>query len=109
MENEIVTADFSKFGHREREMATELLNAMSKQGLPKDFYGENVSVSFNTHSGNVFLTNEDYQVAMMNGDDLESWYYCGECGHEGFKEDMQHEGNSDCQKYLNDIGVENND
>jgi len=108
MTDEIVTADFSKFGYREKEMASELLNAMNKQGLPEDFYNENVTVNFNTHSGSVFLSNGDYQVAMMNGKNLESWYYCPQCGHEGFKEDMEHEGNSDCQEYLNDIGVKTN-
>ena len=43
---------------------------------------------------------------MMNGDKLETWYNCPYCGHEGFKEDMEHEPhNSECTRYLKEIGV----
>ena len=59
----------------------------------------------NLYSGNVFLTNSEYEVAMMNGDKLESWYFCPYFGHEGFLEDMSHEEQHDtCREYLNDIG-----
>ena len=106
MTNEITTTDLSKFGYREKEMARELLNAWHDQGLPEDFYDDEVTIMFNTHSGCVFLTNSEYQAAMMNGDKLESWYYCPICGHEGFKEDMEHgEYSPKCQEYLRDIGV----
>lgn len=88
---EIVTADLSKFGYRERKLAEELLKAWREQGLPEDFYNEEVKISFNTHSGYVFLTNEDYQVAMMNGDTLESFYTDFETGEEGFKDELSKE------------------
>lgn len=107
--NEITTTDLSKFGHREREMAAELLTASVKQGLPDDFNDDEVTVMMNMNSGNVFLTNADFQVAMMNGDTLESFYSCPECGHEGFKDEMQHDGNSGCKEYLKDIGVTSED
>lgn len=103
--NEIVTSDLSEFGSREREMAEELLKAWREQGLPEDFNGDKVTVNMNKNSGFVFLSNSDYQVAMMNGDDLESFYSCPQCGHEGFKDEMGHDGNSDCEEYLKDIGV----
>lgn len=101
--NEITTTDLSKFGHRERELAEELLRAWREGGLPSDFNDDGVTVMMNTQSGNVFLTNSDYQVAMMNGDDLESFYSCPECGHEGFIDEMEHEGNAGCRRYLRDI------
>lgn len=104
--NEITTTDLSKFGSREREMAEELLREWREQGLPKDFNDDEVTVMMNTNSGNVFLTNSDFQVAMMNGDDLESFYTCPECGHEGFKEDMEHDGDRECRRYLKEIGLE---
>lgn len=104
--NEITTTDLSKFGSREREMAEELLKAWRTNGLPEDFNDDEVTVMMNMNSGNVFLTNSEFQVAMMNGDDLESFYSCPECGEEGFKEDINHEGNSGCRKFLKDIGVE---
>lgn len=101
------TTDLSNFGYREIKLVTELLNAWVEQGLPDDFYGDGVHPMFNTYSGNVFLTNSEFQVAMMNGNKLESFYSCPECGHEGFKEEMEH--NLDvpgCVEYLHDIGLD---
>ena len=89
--NQITTTDFSKFGHRERKLAEQLLTAWNEQGLPEDFYDEAVTIMFNTHSGNVFLTNSEFQVAMMNGDRLESFYTDFETGEEGFKNELSEE------------------
>ena len=101
--NETITTDFSKFGAREREMAEELLRAWRMQGLPTDFEENEVAIMFNMNSGNVFLTNSEFQVAMMAGDKLESFYSCPECGHEGFREEMKHKGNSECKRYVKEI------
>ena len=104
---EMTTTDLSKFGNREKAMAGELLNIMSEKGLPEDFYDDNVTVMMNMSAGNVFLTNSDFQVAMMNDDLLDSLYSCPECGHEGFLEDMEHgSDDEECQGYLQDIGFE---
>ena len=104
---EMTTTDLSKFGNRERQMAEELLREWNNNKLPDDFYNDEVTVMFNLMSGNVFLTNSDFQVAMMNDDVLESFYSCPQCGHEGFKEEMAHaEDDKDCQEYLEHIGVE---
>lgn len=84
----ITTSDFSKFGYRERLMAEQLLNTWNERGLPEDFYEEEVSIVMNTKSGCVFLTNSEFQVAMMNGDRLESFYTDFETGEEGFKEEL---------------------
>jgi len=81
---EIVTSDFTKFGSRERAMAAELLTASAEQGFPEDFEDDGVKIMMNMNSGYVFLTNSDFQVAMMNDDKLESFYSCPECGNEGF-------------------------
>ena len=72
---EIVTLNLSKFGYRELKLAEELLKAWREQGLPNDFYNEDVTINLNLHSGYVFLSNSEYQVAMMNGDNLESFYH----------------------------------
>lgn len=82
------TTNLSEFGARERLMAENLLKAWREQGLPEDFYEDEVTIMMNTSSGNVFLTNEDCQVAMLNGDTLESFYYTPYSGHEGFLEDL---------------------
>ena len=41
-----------------------------------------------TQRGNVFLTDEDFNVAMMNGDTLDAWLFTPYEGHEGFLEDL---------------------
>lgn len=100
----MTTTDFSKFGARERQLAADLLNASCNKGFPDDFEDDEVTIMMNQNSGNVFFTNADFQVAMMNGDDLESFYFCPQCGHEGFLDEMDHnEDDEDCQEYLNDI------
>ena len=97
---EQTTTDFARFGHRERAMAEELLKAWREQGLPEDFYEEEVTVMMNFSSGYVFLTNADFQVAMMNGEELESFYTDPETGEEGFRDEL-----SDAtKKRLNLIG-----
>ncbi|MEM3858695.1 MAG: hypothetical protein QW478_04735 [Candidatus Micrarchaeaceae archaeon] len=104
MEDEITT-DLEKFGYRELEEAVRLLTAFREQRQRTYFMGNGIKLYFNKLSGNVFLADEDSNVAMMNGDKLEQWFICPECGYEGFKEDMKHKGNKACKEYLKSIGV----
>ena len=98
----MTTTDISKFGGREREMLVELLNAWNEQGLPEDFYNDEVTPMMNTYSGNVFLTNSEYQVAMMNGDDLESFYYLSGTGREGFYDELIEDFEEDGENWDSD-------
>ncbi len=93
----MTTTDLSQFGHRERAMAEELLREWNNGNLPEEFYDDEITIMFNQNSGCVFLTNSDFQVAMMNGDTLEMFYSCGECGHEGFLEDFSDLKECDCE------------
>lgn len=106
---EITTTDLAKFGWRERKMAAELLTAMCEQGLPEDFIDDEVTIMLNTYSGYVFLTNSEFQVAMMNGDKLESWYTLPYSGEEGFKEDFEGRSKDEFHpediEFLTQIGV----
>jgi len=69
-------------------MLSCILNAWVENGLPDDFDNEGVRAAFNRNSGYVFLTNDEYQVAMMNGDYLESFYSTPYKGCEGFLDDL---------------------
>jgi len=89
--HDTTTTDLTRFGHRERKMAEDLLRAWREQGLPDNFYYDEVTIMFNTHSGYVFLTNAECQVAMLNGDKLESFYSDPETDEEGFLEDLSEE------------------
>ena|SRR6185503_17832692 len=87
---EITTTNLADFGGRERFMLIQLLQAWQNQGLPEDFYDDEVVPMLNRNSGNVFLTNSEYQVAMIDDNDkLAMWHTCSNCGHEGFYEDCQ--------------------
>ncbi len=97
------TTDMSKFGHRELEELRNILNAWMDKGLPTDFSGDGVHAMFNMNSGNVFLTNEDYQVAMLCDGELESFYSCPECGCEGFNFEFRKNGKECCNTYLDEI------
>ena len=78
-----------------------ILEALEKYGLPSGFDNDEVKPMFNRDSGNVFLTNSDYQVAMLNGSKLKIWHICPNCGEEGFEEDMTI--NECCEQYIKEF------
>jgi len=78
---ETVTSDLSKFGFREKEMAAELLTAYCKDCT--DFLGDKVSVFMNMNSGYVFLSDEDFNVGVLEDDKIVQFFSCPECGAEG--------------------------
>ena len=104
---EIVTTDLAQFGSREMDITIKLLTSWQKHGLPNNFLEKEIIIMFNKESGNVFLTNSEYQVAMLNGNKIELFYSCPVCGHEGFLEEMEKHGeeNEECQKFLREIQV----
>lgn len=86
------TENLDDFGYRELDEAINILNAIRDRGLPKEFGGDGVKLAFNSYNGNVFLTNDDYQVCMLTDDgDLEMWLVTPYDGHEGFLEDLVEE------------------
>lgn len=88
-------ADFSEFGYREIEMAAELMNEYLKSDI-KPLAG--LKVCFNANSGYVFLSDEDYNTFMMNGENFEQFFNCPNCGFEGFKEEFKDQIDcKDCQ------------
>ena len=100
----VVTADLSNFGRRELRRAVELLEALTT--IEPEFLGDGLTLNFNMDSGNVFLSDEDYNVGMMNRNKLEQWFTCPYCGHEGFIHEMKHDAvNQACTDYMEQIGV----
>jgi len=80
------TTDLAKFGMREIRMARDLLEAWLRNGLPDDFEFDGVTVMLNPRSGMVFLTNAEYQVAVIGDtlpEELVSFYASPYEGHEG--------------------------
>lgn len=93
------TTDLKDFGFRELQLAARLLTALCNKR--PDFLGDGVHLMMNTQSGCVFLTDEDFNVGMMNGDALEQWHSCPECGAEGFADDLPDD--PCCQAYLGEV------
>lgn len=85
----MTTTNLADFGYREKRMAAELLIAMCDKGVPDDFGDDEVTVMMNQNSGNVFLSNSDFDVAMLTDDGkIKSFYNTPYEGHEGFYEDL---------------------
>ena len=104
--NDIYTEDFAEIMQcsRERHLALNIMKAWNEHGLPDRFDDFGIRLAFNRNSGNVFLVNEDGQVAMMNHDKLEIWHVLPCSGEEGFLEDFNTEADyhqSDAE-YLQD-------
>ena len=78
------TENLAEFGVRERKIAGAMLVA----DLPDYFDTAGVRIAFNKNSGNVFLVNDDYQVAMFNGTELALFHNTPYEGFEGFIEDL---------------------
>ena len=74
MSDLIVTAYLSEFGALERSKLVDILEAWEKYGLPTDFSDSEVVTMFNKNSGKVFLSNEDYEVAVLENGALVSFY-----------------------------------
>ena len=74
MSDNIVTAYLSEFGALERSKLVDIFEAWEKYGLPTDFSESEVVAMFNKNSGKVFLSNEDYEVAVLENGALVSFY-----------------------------------
>lgn len=77
------TTNLADFGFREIKMARDLLDAWVNNGLPDDFSNDGVVIMMNQNSGNVFLTNEEFEVAMESEGKLYSYYNSPYEGLEG--------------------------
>lgn len=96
MTDEIVTSDLTQFGYRELDMAADLLKAYAND--KEDFLGDGVNVFMNKNSGNVFLSDEDFNVGVLEDEKIVQFYSCPQCGNEGTQEEGK-ENDWDFEKY----------
>ena len=74
MEN-YYTEDLIKFGPREKAIAKNLIQALNDKKTPEDFDLSGVKIAYNRFSGYVFLTNDEYEVCMIDDENnLYSFY-----------------------------------
>lgn len=94
-----VTHDLREFGLRELKRASMLLESYKSGKDKTQFLGDDVRVCFNKNSGYVFLTDSDYNTAML--DDrlfLQDFLYCPECGYEELSSDFRENAINNCCK-----------
>ncbi len=104
-----LTTDISKMDLSE---VTPMLTAYQEENTTRAFRAmwvdDGTIPTLNQESGYCFLTNEEYQVAMMNDGKLSMFINCGECGREDFEQDwlsinqfeLKCEGCKECVKML---------
>lgn len=90
------TRDLSKFGQSERQEAAKLLTAIGTTQDTTKFLNEDVAIEFNPNSGCVFLVDSDCNAAMLNGDKLEDFITCAECGGEGYASEFKEDNTNEC-------------
>jgi hypothetical protein len=103
----MVTKDLLHFGSEEKKTAGELLSVLGTENDKTHFLGDDVQLFLNDESGCVFLSDSDYNTAMLDDDgDLRDWHNCPVCGSEGFLEDL-HDGepasDEECQEWFDDL------
>ena len=86
--NNPYTENLADFGLREIRLLNDILSAWLSTGLPEPFDNTGVKPALNKNSGYVFLVNDDYQVAMLNGGRLELFHSLPYSGYEGFLSDL---------------------
>lgn len=100
------TQDFADFGHIEREEAGLLLRTFGTHKDDTLFLENDVKVEFNPMSGNVFLVDGDYNVAMMTEGRLENFFSCPNCGMEAFQSEFREECTDECcQEYADELQI----
>lgn len=89
------TRDLSQFGYRELDIAGDLLKAFAsgREGWADQEGREledDIQIEFNPNSGNVFLVDDEFNVAMLNNEGkLENWVSCRACDNEGFRSEIK--------------------
>ena len=78
--------------YRERALALECWNLLHEGELTKlaeDYFdADTCDVYFNTSSGNVFLSDEDFNTVMVNDGKLDLWINLSYNGDEGFFDEL---------------------
>jgi hypothetical protein len=101
------TQNLADFGIKERDEAALLLTTLNGPNDDTKLFGsDGVNVEFNLNSGMVFLVDEDYNVAVMSGHQLEDFITCPNCGNEDVASEFK-KNNEDvcCIEYSEDLGL----
>lgn len=97
-----MVTEFNDLTLDEKKEGMELLSAIGSQNDKTKYLGDNPNVFMNQMSGYIFLSDDDYNVAMLDGDILRDFLNCPECSNEGFQSDL-FKGSQCCKDYVRHI------
>ncbi len=97
-----VEIDLTDFGGREIAMMIDLLKAYREKDKTV-LFGDIQKIGFNKNSGNVFLLDEDMNVAMDSDGVLLDFLTCPECGNEGLNNGDFVADEDCCKSYVKEI------
>lgn len=81
----MTTTNLAEFGFLELQMSAKLLTEYSRGNFSCPYFiSKGVHLVLNKNSGYVFLSDEDYNILMMNDNQLEGFYVSPYSGYEGF-------------------------
>ena len=108
---DVAYAQFNDFGYKELSEAGDLLRLYSLGAISKlasDYFSGpyGISIGFNNMSGNVFLVDEDFNVLMDTGGQLDLFITTPYSGEEGFYDDLMDiydELDEEDQEYLDSL------
>ena len=93
------TRDLSRFGIIELEEAARLLAHVKEIDS-----GDGLTLEFNPVSGNVFLVDNDFRVWLFDHDgEINEFFCCFECGHEGFKPEFKGRRCKQCKQIYKEV------
>jgi hypothetical protein len=100
--------DFSKLKISEIDSLISLIDLLTAYKDQYQMFPGNTTVCINPESQSFFLVDENESTWIMGELELKEWFYCPICGHEGFKEDIEHsddenEYNEECQEWLRQV------
>lgn len=97
--------ELEKLGVREIEQLAEMLKlyANGDWQSASDELQDGIKWEYNPISDNLFLVDEDFNVAMVNDNGkLENWLTCSNCGKEAFRSEYNETINGYCSKKCED-------
>lgn len=108
---DVAYAQFNDFGYKELSEASDLLRLYSLGAISRlasDYFSGpyGISIGFNNMSGNVFLVDEDFNVLMDTGGQLDLFITTPYSGEEGFYDDLMDiydELDEEDQEYLDSL------
>lgn len=94
--------DLSKFTFHELDEVITLLTVLRDQGVPYNCSKKNVQIVMDAETRQIFLSNDNADLMMINEGNLQKYFTCPVCQHQGFMDSlpMHNPGNDFCMSWV---------